>query len=110
VSGVGVAEAISCLEATAAQSLTGRVAFLHVPQGLSIYLPRSITRDGEGRLRTPAGNVVVVSPGYSGSRIYVTGEVWAALQFVEVRTYTDRSVNTDEAWADYIGVAVFDPC
>ena len=105
-----LAAAIACAEAAAATGLSGRIAFVHVPQGLSIYLPSSVRLDGSGVWRTPAGNVVVISPGYSGTSIFATGEVWVASERIGTRVFTDRSDNTDRAWDDQLVLAVFDPC
>lgn len=105
-----LAAAIACIEASAASSLTGRVAFIHIPQGLAIYLPSSVYRDGSGLWRTPAGNIVVVSPGYSGTSIYGTSEVWVGTERTDTRTFLDRGDNTDQAWDDHLVLAVFDPC
>jgi hypothetical protein len=69
-----------------------------------------VWRDDSGNLRTPAGNLVVVDPGYSGTSLYATGEVWAATQSLGTKTFTDRSDNTDRAWADRLVLALFDPC
>lgn len=103
-------DAIAELEADTADELTGRRAYLHVPQGLSIYLPRTVRRDDAGRWRTPAGNVVIVSPGYSGSTVYATGEVWASVGQRSAVDIVRRDVNVAEAWVDEIGLAVFHPC
>lgn len=109
--GATVADAIACLEAAAAESIGGRLAFIHVPQGLSIYLPDNVTRDASGVLRTPAGNVVVVSPGYFGGSIYATGEVWAGVDHYQPAKVIDRrAVNVEEASADSLALALFDPC
>lgn len=103
-------EAIACVEAAAATGLSGRIAYIHVPQGLAAYLPDNLWRDPNGVLRTPAGNVVVISPGYSGQSIFGTGEVWAATSVVGTKQYPERSNNTAQAWADDLVLAVFDPC
>lgn len=105
-----VVEALACIEAAAAEALSGRIAFIHVPAGIAAYLPSNLWRDDRGRWRTLAGNVLVISPGYTGSSIYATGEVWAAIGGFGLQTYLDRADNTDEAWADALALAVFDPC
>ena len=108
---VNVEEAIACLEAAAAERIGGRMAFIHVPQGLSIYLPSNLWRDAAGILRTPAGNVVVISPGYFGGSVYATGEVWAGVDHYQPAKVIDqRSINLEEASADSLALAVFDPC
>lgn len=103
-------EALGCLEQEAATALSGRVAFIHVPPLVSAHLTDRLWRDDAGNWRTVAGNVVVVSPGYSGASIYATGEVWAATETIGTRTFTDRQDNTDQAWADQLALAIFDPC
>lgn len=103
-------DAIAALEADTADELAGRRAYLHVPQGLSIYLPSVVEKDGRGRWRTPGGNVVIVSPGYSGSTVYATGEVWASVGQRSTVDIVRRDVNTAEAWVDEVGLAVFHPC
>lgn len=88
----------------AAGSLSGRVAFIHVPAALAVYLP-SLDNG-----RTAAGNVVVVSPGYLGTSIYVTGEVWVGLGSESLVSDVVRTLNDFEAIAETYGIAVFDPC
>lgn len=115
VSGLGddketLAAAIACVEANAATALSGRVAFIHIPQGISIYMPSSVYRDGNGVMRTPANNVIVVSPGYSGTSIFGTSEVWTGVARTGAREALDRGDNIDAAWEDYLVLAAFDPC
>lgn len=98
-------DAIARLEDAAEQALTGRLAFIHVPVGLSAYLKFKVGDDG--MIRTNAGNVIVIHG--SGNTVYATGEVFAAASTVEAREYTDRAVNRTDGWADALALAVFDP-
>lgn len=111
VTGAGpeVTHALGCLEEAALGVSGGRPVFIHVPPAVSAHLPRTVERI-DGILRTAAGSIVVVSPGYTGSQIWATGEVWAAVGFPSAEARLDRSDNTDEGWADEVGIAVFDPC
>lgn len=107
---VTVTEAIAILEAEIGAKLFGRIGYIHVPIGLAAYLPDTTYQEISGRWRTVAGNVLIISPGYSGETLYATGEVWAATGFRVVNEALDRADNKDTAWADEWGLAVFDPC
>lgn len=111
--GTGIVEALATAEGEAADGLYGRLAYVHVSWAdlTRLAAAQAITREGRS-WRTAAGNVVVASAGYSGltDSIHVTGEVFAAVSPVETRSALDRSVNTYEAYAEQIGLAVFPPC
>ena len=105
-----VGEAISWLEEAGAAALAGRLIVIHVPALLSVYLPDTIYRDGEGNWRTRLGSLVVISPGYTGSDIYATGEVYAAVSPIDTKERMERSTNIDEGWGERFGLVAFDPC
>ncbi len=104
-----VLSALACLEAAAAVGLNGRQGVIHLPAGAAVLVASHLWRDG-GNWRTPAGNLVVVSTGYSASFIYATGEVWAAVGAVDVDSRVDRAQNINEGWAQVAAIAVYDPC
>lgn len=118
--------ALGCLEQAAAFSLSGRLAFIHVPPavGTNLLAAGAIWRDN-ATWRTASGNVVVLSPAYDGRDpggdapsggdplfMYATGEVYAetAPSLREVSQSVDRPVNTAQAWAKEPAIVVFDPC
>lgn len=103
-------QAISLLEATAEDALSGRLAVIHVPLNLASCLGSAVVREGSGagaRLRTLAGNLVAVHG--TGDRLYATGELWAGLGTAETSVYNDHRINMAEGWADAAGLVVFDP-
>jgi hypothetical protein len=107
-------DALACLEQAAADNLFGSPAFIHASPlvGTHLLAANAIWRDGR-RWRTASGNVLVVSPGYSGSEMYVTAEVFSASgqqQVTDPARSIDRSVNLMESWADELVLSVFDPC
>ena len=104
-----VLSALACLEQAAVTGLSGRMATIHLPAGAAVLVADHLRRDG-GNWRTPAGNLVVVSSGYSGTHIYATGEVWAAIGTVDVDSRVDRALNINEGWAQIAGIALYDPC
>jgi hypothetical protein len=99
-------DAIGMLEAEADTQLYGRLAVIHVPIGLSSQLDDIVYRDGTV-WRTKAGNLVAIHG--SGGLVYATGEIWAASRMIDSRSYVDRAINLTEAWADVIGIVLFDP-
>ena len=103
--------ALALLEQAGSNQLHGQRLFLHSSPLIASFLLEAgtIWRDGR-RWRTVLGNVLVVSPGYQGVDLYVTGEVFAATARREVLLEHDRTVNDSIAWADEVGIAVFDPC
>lgn len=128
--------ALGCLDQTAAEALSGRLAFIHAsPAILTAWVAASaVWRDG--RLwRTALGSVVVGSAGYDGRApggaaptsgaslyAYATGEVYAAISTGgraptipepgqrDTLESVDRSVNTATAIAEDVALVVFDPC
>lgn len=128
--------ALGCLDQTAAEALSGRLAFIHAsPAILAAWMAASaIWRDG--RLwRTALGSVVVGSAGYDGRApggaapvsgaslyAYATGEVYAATSAGgrapsvpqpgerDTLESVDRSVNTATAISEDVALVVFDPC
>jgi hypothetical protein len=102
--GVAMIEAAGCI------ALAGRLIVIHVPPCFAIYLPDICYRDTEGNWRTPLGSLVVMSPGYTGTTAYGTGEIYAAVGTVGTNERMDRDVNVDEGWAERPGIIVFDPC
>lgn len=109
--GTSYASALAVIEAAIASELQGRLGFVHASYAsLTRLLSESaIWRDGRF-WRTAAGNLVVTSPGYDFARLYATGEVFAAVSAPETRVDIDRAVNQSVAYAEQIGLAVFDPC
>ncbi|MBE3130025.1 MAG: hypothetical protein IMZ54_04800 [Acidobacteria bacterium] len=103
-------EAIALIEAAGAAALAGRLIVIHVPPVLAAYLPEICYQDSAGNWRTPFGSLVVMSPGYTGTTVWGTGEIYAMVGTVELKAKMDRSVNTDEGWAERPGIVVFDPC
>jgi hypothetical protein len=105
-----VVDAISCLEAHAASILMGRQIWLHLPPAVGAHLmPGDLWRDGN-LWRTTFGSILVLSPGYVGSRIFATGDVFAAASQDPPLEAVDRSINRQEAWGDAAGLVAFDPC
>ena len=99
------------IEAAGAIALAGRLIVIHVPPSLAIYLPDICYRDAQGQWRTPLGTLVIMSPGYTGTTIWGTGEIYAMLGSpIDTRVNMDRSVNVDEGWAERPGIVAFDPC
>lgn len=118
------AVALGCLDQAAALALSGRLAFIHVAPALATALFSAGAIYREGRLWfTPAGSIVVISPGYDGREpgsaaptggdplfMYATGEVYAAVGQRESLIATERGQNTLHAIAEDAAIAVFDPC
>lgn len=107
-----LATAVAVLEEAAATALRGRTAFIHIPTVQAVAAKTlGLWADDNGQLRTPLGNVVVLSAGYSGDVVYATGEVWVGVGDLTVEDpIVQRHVNTGEVWADRPIVAVFDTC
>ena len=105
------AEALSLVEGAIADGLSGRLAFVHVSAAtLTLLLAEQVIwRDGRF-WRTATGNLVVSSAGYDFGAIHATGEVFASLSPPETRVDIDRAINQAVAYAEQIGLAVFDPC
>ncbi len=103
---VSVTHALGLLEEDADQALSGRLAVIHVPVGLSSYLGDMVYRDGNV-WRTKAGNLVAIHG--QGNTAYVTGQVWSAFTTVESTEYTNPGTNITEGWSDVLALVAFDP-
>jgi hypothetical protein len=99
-------DALAALEDATWTGLYGRQGVIHIPVGLADCLGDSVYRSGS-TWRTVAGSLVAIHG--TGSTMYATGEVWAAWQRAGTNSYVNRAVNTAEAWADALGLIVFDP-
>jgi hypothetical protein len=104
-------DAVACLEQHAADNFFGGSVHLHASPLVASHLLASgvVERDGR-RLVTALGSSVIVSPGYTGSELYVTSEVFAAAGERSILSDVDRQVNEVSAWAEDLVMAVFDPC
>lgn len=112
---LAVVDAVACAEQSAADALFGAPAMLHASPLLATHMLAAAVMERDGRVwRTPLGSVVIVSPGYTGVDLYVTGEVFAAAGERQVNaepvSTVDRTVNTTVAWADELVISVFDAC
>jgi hypothetical protein len=110
--GTGYAPALAILEQYMAESLQGRLGFVHVTPGDLVMLTAAqvVYRDGMG-WRTPGGHVVVSSPGYEFTgTLHATGEVYAETAGAGTLNAVDRNVNTRYVTAEELGIVVFDPC
>ena len=110
-----VVDAVACAEQVAADELFGAPAVLHASPLLATHMLAAAAMERDGRVwRTALGSLVVVSPGYTGADLYVTGEVFAAAGERQIddqpRSQVDRSVNTQTVWADELVLSVFDAC
>ncbi len=121
--------ALACLEGVAAEALSGRLAFIHVPPGVATYLKSGFaieTFDNGRTYWTASGNKVVISAGYDGREpgqghpasgeplfLYATGQVYAAFGMRDELPFgpsTERSQNTAHAIVEDAAIVVFDPC
>jgi hypothetical protein len=102
---------LSCLEQHIADELFGAPGNIHASPLLKTHLlhEQVIYSDGR-RWLTAMGNVVIASPGYTGTTLYATSEVFVAAGQRGVNTAVDRTVNQTSAWAEDLVMAVFDPC
>lgn len=124
--GDDAAVVLGALEAQLASCYGGEGA-IHVPYtALPSLVARTLIRaDGDGRLRTPAGNLVVAGQGYTGSGpdgsapaagtswIYATGPLFGYRSDVFVRQFPDtfdRSENTVKALASRTYLFGFSCC
>lgn len=110
-SGLPPVSALGVLEQAAANNLYGAPWVIHAtPQiAANLLAASAIWRDGT-RWRTASEAPVIVSPGYTGSDLYATSEVYAGAGEREFLADVDRTVNNADAWADELVLAVFDPC
>lgn len=114
--------ALACLDAHAAETLSGRLAFIHVsPQLATLLLAASaITPTAQGNYATALGNVVVVSSGYDGrgpagfdddlQYLYATGVVHVEFGMRENLEAVERGQNDSIAIVEEAAIAIFDPC
>lgn len=120
-----VVSAVSCLEQAAADLGFGAEIVMHAPPRAAAYLAAQHLLDPEDML-SPAGHPWIISSGYpveveSGNdttvTIWATGSVWAGVSpaYVLENGNTGRPqpgwrINLDEAWAQRLALAAFDPC
>lgn len=126
VTGVDVAHALGELEADLADCYAGQ-GLIHVPRSaLPTLAAWKLARlDDDGRLVTPAGNLIVAGGGYTGSGpdgsapaagtawIYATGAAFgyrSDVFFTEVRDSLDRSENTIRMIAERTYLLGFECC
>lgn len=107
-SGASVLEGLACLEQAAADLLSGRQVWIHVPPKYAQAL--TPLRWDNGVWRTVAGSVVIVSPGYTGDAIYASGDVYTATNDPDTMSALNRENNTLEGWGVKYGIAYADPC
>jgi hypothetical protein len=110
--GTGYAPALAILEQYMAESLGGRLGFVHAAPADLVMLvaAQTLYREGLG-WRTPSGHVVVSSPGYEFvGTLHATGEVYAETAGAGTLNSVDRNVNTRFITAEELGIVVFDPC
>lgn len=125
VTGADVAHALGELEADLAACYAGQ-GLIHVPRSaLPTLAAAYLIVERDGRLYTPAGNLIVVGGGYTGSApdgtapaagtawIYATGAAFgyrSDVFFTEVRDSLDRSANTIRMIAERTYVIGFECC
>jgi hypothetical protein len=114
--------AVSCLEQAVADTGFGAEAFLHAPPRAASWLSAAnLNVDGY----SPAGHRWIISSGYQGVTVddettislWATGTVFSAVSNREVlrdpstgRPPIGWQTNSDEAIAQRLGLAAFDPC
>jgi hypothetical protein len=119
-----VVSAVSCLEQAAADLGFGAEIVLHAPPRAAAYLSANHLLDE--MFVSPAGHPWIISSGYpveaeSGNdtivTIWATGTVWAGVSPAYVlrdgqtgQPPPNWRMNLDEAYAQRLGLAVFDPC
>ncbi len=119
-----VIAAVSCLEQAAADLGFGAEVVLHAPARAAAYL-RSVMLIEDDTHTSPAGHPWIISPGYpvdaeSGDdtivTIWATGSVFAGasdaypLLAAGGRAPVGWRINLDEAFAQRLALAAFDPC
>jgi hypothetical protein len=125
VTGADVAHALGELEADLAACYAGQ-GLIHIPrQALPTLAAAYLIVERDGRLYTPAGNLIVVGGGYTGSApdgttpaagtawIYATGAAFgyrSDVFFTDVRDSLDRSANTIRMIAERTYVIAFECC
>ena len=105
-------QAVGCLEQLAADTGFGARWTLHTSVKGAAYLRSASMMNNDGF--SPAGARWIISPGYPAEtdtvRLWVTGQVWAAVDAAEVHSAVDRRTNDDSAYALSAGIVAFDPC
>lgn len=105
-------QAVGCLEQLAADTGFGSRWVLHTSVKGAAYARRYSMKDSDGF--SPSGARWIISPGYPAGtntvRIWVTGQVWAAVDVPEVHRAVDHRTNDDSAYALSAGIVAFDPC
>ena len=126
VTGADVAHGLGLLEQELADCYKGQ-GLIHVPRSaLPTLAAWKLARlDDDGRLVTPAGNLIVVGGGYPGTGpageaaaagttwIYATGAAWgyrSDIYFTQVRDSLDRSSNTLRMQAERNYLIGFECC
>lgn len=120
-----VISAVSCLEQAAADLGFGAEIVMHAPPRAAAFLASNHLLDPEDML-SPSGHPWIISSGYpveaeSGEdtvvTIWATGTVWAGVSPSYVlrdgptgQPLPSWRMNLDEAYAQRLGLAVFDPC
>lgn len=126
ITGADVVHALGELEQCLADCYAGQ-GVIHIPRSaLPTFAAWNLVREVDGQLLTPAGNVVVVGGGYTGSSpagaapaagttwIYATGAVFGyrsdEVFFTNVRDSLDRAENTIAMIAERTYVIAFECC
>jgi len=123
--GQDVAQALGVLEQELADCYAGQ-GLIHVPRSaLPTLAAWNLVRDVDGRLLTPAGNLIVAGTGYTGSGpdgtapadgttwIYATGAAWAYRSdpyVSRLRDSLDRTSNTIRMLAERTYLIGFECC
>lgn len=122
-----VVAAVSCLEQAAADFGFGAEVVLHAPPRAMAYLHSNhLAYEEDGLCYSPSGHPIIVSSGYpveieSGAdttiTIWATGSVFAGVSDAYPldngqtgRPQPGWRMNLDEAFAQRVGLAAFDPC
>lgn len=124
-SGVDVVTALGVLEQELAECYAGQ-GIIHIPRSaLPTFAAAYLVREVDGRLLTPAGNLIVVGGGYPGTSpagaapaagttwIYATGAAWgyrSDVYFTQVRDSLDRTSNTLRMQAERNYLIGFECC
>jgi hypothetical protein len=125
VTGADVAHALGALEQELADCYKGQ-GLIHIPRSaLPVFAAASLAVERDGHLYTPAGNLIVVGGGYTGSGpdgaapaagttwIYATGAAWGwrSDPYVsQLRDSLDRTSNTLRMQAERTYVLGFECC
>jgi hypothetical protein len=120
-----VVAAVSCLEQAAADLGFGAEIVMHAPPRAAAFL-KSLLLIEDDTHESPSGHPWIISSGYpveaeSGEdtivTIWATGTVWAGVSDAYVlddgrtgKPPVNWRMNLDEAYAQRLGLAAFDPC